>query len=200
MNGVTEKTILIEPNAGGKSYIELNNPSAGLSLYDITDPNSITRIGTSSTSSLNAVVPSTTDGKKIFATNSKLTPSIKAVTFRQIIPNQHNYIIISNPLLRAPALGYSDPVKAYADYRASVEGGSYDTLVVNVQQLFDQFNYGESSPLAIYQFMKFLSNVKVPKYLLLIGRGLDPYHTYYRTPIRIHHVQRSGAFCRVPRS
>jgi nucleoside-diphosphate-sugar epimerase len=81
-----------------------------------------------------------------------------------------------------PALGYSDPVKGYADYRASAEGGSYDTLVVNVQQLFDQFNYGESSPLAIYQFMKFLSNVKAPRYLLLIGRGLDPYHTYYRTP------------------
>jgi hypothetical protein len=182
VNGATEKTILIAPNAGGKSFIELNNPSVGLSLYDITNPNNIARIGTSSTSSLNAVVPSTTEGKKIFATNSKLTPSIKSVTFRQIIPNQHNYIIISNPLLRAPALGYSDPVKSYADYRASVEGGSYDTLVVNVQQLFDQFNYGESSPLAIYQFMKFLSNVKAPKYLLLIGRGLDPYHTYYRTP------------------
>ncbi|HMG93589.1 MAG TPA: C25 family cysteine peptidase [Chryseolinea sp.] len=182
VSGATEKTFLIEPNVGGKSYIEIVNPSAGLVLLDVTDPNNITRIGTSSTSSLNAVVPSTTDGKKIFTTNTILTPSIKAVTFRQIIPSQHNYIIISNPLLRTAALGYSDPVKGYAEYRASVEGGSYDTLIVNVQQLFDQFNYGESSPLAIYQFMKFLSNVKVPKYLLLIGRGLDPYHTYYRTP------------------
>jgi hypothetical protein len=181
-NGASEKTFLIEPNAGGKSYLEIVNPSPGLLLLDVTNPENITRIGTSITTSLNAVVPSTSDGKKIFATNSVLTPSIKAVAFRQIIPSQHDYIIISNPLLRTPAVGYSDPVKGYAEYRASVEGGSYDTLVVNVQQLFDQFNYGESSPLAIYQFMEFLSNVKLPKYLLLVGRGLDPYHTYYRTP------------------
>jgi hypothetical protein len=181
-SGVTEKTFLIEPNVIGKSYVEIVNPSAGLVLLDITDPENITRIGTSGTTSLNAVVPSTADGKTIFATSSIIAPSLKRVTFRQIIPNQHDYIIISNPLLRTPALGYSDPVKGYAEYRASVEGGSYDTLVVNVQQLFDQFNYGESSPLAIYQFMKFLTDVKAPKYLLLIGRGLDPYHTYYRTP------------------
>jgi hypothetical protein len=182
VSGATEKTFLIEPNTGGKSYLEILNPSAGLVLLDVTDPESITRIGTSGTTSLNAVVPSTADGNKIFATNSILTPSIKPVTFRQIIPSQHDYVIISNPLLRTAALGYSDPVKGYAEYRASVEGGSYDTLVVNVQQLFDQFSYGESSPLAIYQFMKFLSNVKLPKYLLLIGRGLDWYHKYYRTP------------------
>ncbi|HKY52835.1 MAG TPA: C25 family cysteine peptidase, partial [Anaerolineales bacterium] len=140
-------------------------------------------IGTNSTTTLNAVIPDTTEGKKLFLCNTTLIPAIKPVTFRQIIPNQHDYVIISNTLLRKPALGYSDPVKGYADYRASVEGGSYDTLVVNVQQLFDQFSYGESSSLAIYNFMKFLCNAKVPKYLLLIGRGLDPYHPYYRTSV-----------------
>ena len=182
VTSVTEKTIQIQPNAGGKSYIELVNASSGVRLFDISDANNPKIIGTSSTSTLNAVVPDTDDGKKLFLTTTTLSPSIKPVTFRQIIPNQHDYVIISNPLLRKPAQGYSDPVKGYADYRASVEGGSYDTLLVNVQQLFDQFNYGESSPLAIYNFMKFLCGAKVPKYLLLIGRGLDPYHLYYRVP------------------
>jgi hypothetical protein len=180
--GVSEKTILIQPNAGGKSYIELVNASNGARLFDVTDGNNPAIIGTNSTSTLNAVIPTTNDGKKIFLTATTLSPSIKSVSFRQITPNQHDYIIISNPLLRKAAQGYSDPVKGYAEYRASAEGGSYDTLLVNVQQLFDQFSYGESSPLAIYNFMKFLCNVKVPKYLLLIGRGLDPYHLYYRAP------------------
>lgn len=182
VNGITEKTMLIAPNAGGKSYVELANAATGVRLFDITNVNSVSIIGTSNTSTLNAIVPSTTDGKKVFMSNTTLSPSIKAVSFRQIIPNQHNYIIITHPLLRKPALGYSDPVKAYAEYRASAEGGSYDTLLVNVQQLFDQFNYGESSPMAIFSFMRFLCNAKVPKYLLLAGRGLDPYLNYYRLP------------------
>ena len=177
-----EKMFTLPINPVDKSYIELENPSSGLRLFDVTDPANLVRIGSTSTSTVNAIVPSTNTSRKIYATNTTITPSVKALSFRQIIPSLNNYIIISNPLLRKPALGYSDPVKAYAEYRASVEGGSYDTVVVNVQQLYDQFNYGESSPLAIYHFMKFLSDVKLPKYLLIVGKGLDVYYQYYRNP------------------
>ena len=180
--GASEKTFILPVNPAGKSYIELENPSPGLRLFDVTDPANLIRIGTTANSTLNAMVPSTDTQRKIYTSNTTITPAIKAISFRQITPSQHNYIVISNPLLRKPALGYSDPVKDYAAYRASVEGGGYDTLVVNVQQLYDQFNYGESSPLAIFHFMKFLTNVKLPKYLLLIGKGLDVYYQYYRNP------------------
>ena len=85
-------------------------------------------------------------------------------------------------MLRKPALGYSDPIRAYAEYRASAQGGGYDTLVVNIQQLYDQFSYGETTSLAIYKFLEFLTNTSTPKYLLLIGKGLDVWYKYHRNP------------------
>ena len=85
-------------------------------------------------------------------------------------------------MLRKPALGYSDPIRAYAEYRASPQGGGYDTLVVNIQQLYDQFSYGETTSLAIYKFLEFLTNTSTPKYLLLIGKGLDVWYKYHRNP------------------
>ena len=180
--GAAEKKFILPVNASGKSYIELQNPSTGLRLFDVTDPANLVRIGTTGTSTLNAIVPSNNSQRIIFASNTPITPAIKLVSFRQINPSQHNYIIITHPLLRKPGLAYADPVKAYAEYRASVEGGSYDTLVVNIQQLYDQFSYGESTPLAIFHFMKFLDGVNRPKYLLLIGKGLDVNYRYYRNP------------------
>ncbi|MDH4296230.1 MAG: C25 family cysteine peptidase [Cyclobacteriaceae bacterium] len=182
ISGVVEKTFVLAANPSDKSYVVLENPSPGLRLFDVTDPENPARIGTTESSTLNAIVPSTSTSRRIYASSLTITPVIKPVSFREIIPGQHDYIIISNPLLRKAALGYSDPVKGYAEYRASAEGGGYDTLVVNVQQLYDQFNYGESSPLAIFHFMKFLTNGKLPKYLLLIGKGLDVNYQYFRNP------------------
>ncbi len=180
--GDVEKTFILPANPVDKTYIQLENPPSGLRLFDVTDPANITRIGTTANLALGAIVPSTSTSRTIYASNLVITPGISAVSFREIFPSQHNYIIISHPFLRKPALGYGDPVKAYAEYRASPEGGSYDTLVVNIQQLYDQFNYGESSPLAIFHFMKFLANVKLPQYLLLVGKGLDWTYNYYRNP------------------
>jgi hypothetical protein len=53
---------------------------------------------------------------------------------------------------------------------------------VNIQQLYDQFNYGEQSPLAIFHFVKFLNAVKIPRYLFFIGKGLEVNYNYYRNP------------------
>jgi hypothetical protein len=177
----SEKTFILPANPTGKSYVQIEN-AAGLRLFDVTDPNTVTSIGTTLSTTLNAVVTATDTERKIYGTSGVLTPSIKPVSFRQIDPAQHDYIMISHALLRHAAAGYSDPVKAFAAYRASPEGGSYDTLLVNVQQVYDQFNYGEPSPMAIFNFMKYLAGVKMPKYLLLVGKGLDVYYRYFRNP------------------
>ncbi|MFZ6012378.1 MAG: C25 family cysteine peptidase, partial [Bacteroidota bacterium] len=177
-----EKIFILAPNAGDKSYIEIQNPAAGTRLFDITDPSAVKKIIATSAGTLNATVPSTSNVRKIFATNVTTTPKLKRVVFRDIQASDYNYIIISNPLLRKPVAGYSDPVKAYAEYRASAAGGGYDTIVMNTQQLFDQFNYGESSSLAIYHFMKYSVAGGSPRYLFLIGKGLDIYYRYYRNP------------------
>lgn len=182
MASASEKLFTLVGNADNKSYLTIQNPAAGARVYDITDPANLIQLATNQTTTLNTVVGGTGSARKIFATATSITPSIKRVSFRQINPASHNFVIITHPILRKPASGYTDPVKAYAEYRALQVGGGYDTLIVNIQQLYDQFSYGEQTPVAIFHFVKFLSAVNAPKYLFLIGKGLEVNYNYYRNP------------------
>jgi len=181
--GQAEKKFILAPNGTGREYIEVSNTPAGMRLFDVTDPNDVVRVTTSTTPVFNAVLTNTTQQRTLYVTSTALAPpAIKPVRFRDITATDYNYIIITHPLLRTAAMGYSDPVQAYADYRASAEGGGHSPLVFNIEQVFDQFNYGEQSPLAIFHFMKFLSATRAPSYLFLIGKSLDIGHSYFRRP------------------
>jgi len=172
--GLTEKTFYLPANPTGKSYVEWETAPSTLRVWDVTDPTSIVSIGTRiAGNKITAVVGSSESPRTLYAFTSTTTPSLKKVSFRLIDPVQSDYIIISNKVLMKPALAYSDPIKAYAGYRASTAGGAYDTLVVTMDQLYNQFNYGETSPVAIYEFMRFMVGKGQPKYLFLIGKGRD---------------------------
>lgn len=180
-NGLTEKVFYLQPRQSGKSYVEWNDAPTAMRIWDVTDPNAIVSIGTrSSGNSMTAVVGSTEAPRTLFAFTTTSTPALKRIGFRLIDPTSSDYIIISNRLLMKPALSYNDPVKAYAGYRASPEGGSFDTLVVTVDQLYNQFNYGEISPLAIYEFMRFMVDKGKPRYLFLMGKGRDVNAGFHR--------------------
>ena len=171
-----EKTLELKPNPSNKSYVEIDNPVAGLRVWDITDSNNVLTIGTSpSGAALSAVVPSTIDSRILFVGNSSITPSLKLVAFRQINPASHNYLIVTHRSLMKP-----DAVQAYATYRASTEGGGYDTLTVAIDQLYNQFNFGETSPRGIYQFVKYMVENGSPQYLFLIGKGRDVSSGFHR--------------------
>lgn len=180
MNNQAEKIFRLIPNPAGKSYIEISNPAPGSRLWDISDTNNLIAIGTGTTGGLSAIIPNTKMTRTLLATNVLLSTSLKKISFRQIIPSSHNFLIVTHKSLMKPAFSYSDVVKAYAGYRASAEGGSYDTLVVTMDQLYNQFNYGETSSLAIYQFVKFMVAGGSPKYLFLIGKGLDVAYGFHR--------------------
>ncbi len=88
--------------------------------------------------------------------------------------NQGNFIIISHKGLRTKYQG-RDMVAEYAAYRSDITGGSYDTLTVDVEQLYEQFAYGISKhSLAIRNFANFLETYGSkprPYYILLMGKG-----------------------------
>ena len=181
--GASEKYFLLPENPSDLSYIQLKNPLPGTRIFDVTNPSAVLQIQGAFTPSLDAVIPPSVVRRKIYCTAETHSPgAIRRMSFRQIIPGLQNYIVITHPSLRKPALGYLDPVKAYAEYRAQPVGGGFDTLVVNIDQLYDQFNYGEQSPRAIFQFMKFLASVREPDYLFLIGKGLDVNYAFRRNP------------------
>jgi len=180
--GATEKYFQLNENPSGKSFIDIQNVPANARLFDITDPANVVWYNPPA-STFNPVISNTQVSRKLFLTNViRSVSGIKRVNFRNITPSQHDFIVISHPVLMKPALGYDDAVKAYAAYRASGAGGSYDTLVVDVQQLYNQFNYGEISPLAIHRFMNYMVNNGSPKYLFIIGKGLDWSLNYHRNP------------------
>ncbi len=65
-------------------------------------------------------------------------------------------------------------------------GGGHDTLLVNISQLYDQFSYGEITPLALYRFARYMYEPGMDKYLFIIGKGLDPSYNFHRSGFDLH--------------
>ena len=182
MTGV-EKFFRPEVDATANSLLKIESTPSNFRLFDITDPSTVLQLEGQQTTTFDAVVPASSLPRTLLATTAPQIPSgMKRVFFRQITPGHQDYVIITHPALRKPSRGYTDPVKAYGEYRNLPEGGGFDTLIVNIDQLYDQFNYGEASPRAIYQFLKFLSRAELPDYLFVIGKGLDVNYGYRRNP------------------
>ncbi len=185
LNSSTSRYFSLRQSAGNGSrgYIELENAPSTTRVWDITDKNEIVQIGTHTSGSLiTAVVPNTTSVRKLYASSTFMVPQvaqIKPVMFREFNAAAQ-FIIVTHRSLKQPAVGYADPIKAFAEYRASEQGGGYDTLSVTVDQLYDQFNYGETSPVGIYEFMRYMIGTGNPQYLFLIGKGRDVSAAMYR--------------------
>jgi hypothetical protein len=80
-------------------------------------------------------------------------------------------------LLIAPA-EFAGEARQLADYRRSQ---GLDALVVTLDDIYDSFNWGLASPLAIKDFLKFnyaLLSSKRLKYAVLVGRGTFDFKNY----------------------
>lgn len=174
----------LQVKGNGGDVIEILNTPADAKVYDVTDPNNVARI-TDTDVNTNTITCGFSDAtvarKLVVASPLASALTLKKVGFRKIDPNASNYLVISNKVLMAPVGSTNDAVRAYAGYRASSAGGSYDTLVVDINQLYDQFSYGEVTPLSIYHFMAFMVNNGNPEDLLLIGKALDVSYKYHRS-------------------
>ena len=100
---------------------------------------------------------------------------LQPVRFRDYRSLPANYILVGHRQLEKPSLQHANPLQAYASYRASTAGGSYDTLVLRMEELYDQFAFGERTPWALHAFLKFYWPIHRPQYLLLTGRSIAPF-------------------------
>ena len=185
--GDSSKYVRLVANVAGKSYVELANPSTNPMLLDVTDADNPVSIGHNMSGNLlTAIIPNTAVARKLLAGSQRNSFSIKKASFSSINPATVNYLIVTHPTLRQAAGNYSDPVQAYATYRSTAEGGGYKPIVVNIEQLYDQFNYGCISPLAIRHFAQFMLAGGSPKFLFLVGKSLTPnFNIYRRAPSAI---------------
>jgi flagellar hook assembly protein FlgD len=172
--------------AGPATY-ELDNVPATVVGYDVQDPRNVQRITSTAAQTLGStarrfVFPSASEQSThrllLADANAWLVPpTAQRVNFRAINPAKPNFVIITHPQLMRAAGTVPNAARAYADYRASVAGGRYDTLMVTAPQLYDQFHYGERSVMALRHFALWLvgsSPATQTKYLLLLGKGLGP--------------------------
>jgi hypothetical protein len=182
LDGVTAgKTFRLRANAGGTSLLQLAAATAADQIYDVTQPGNIQRVsGTLAGGVLTAGIANTQSSRELWVNRAAKTVSaITPVGFRKIDPTKHNYLIITDKRLQKPAGGFTDIVKGYAAYRASQAGGKHDTLVVDINLLSNQFNYGERSGVAIRHFADYMVQNGNPKNMLLVGRTIHP--QYYRS-------------------
>jgi hypothetical protein len=100
---------------------------------------------------------------------------LQPVRFRNYRSLPANYLVVGHRQLEKPSLQHANPLQAYAAHRASEVGGSYDTLVLRMEDLYDQFAFGERTPWALHAFLKFYWPVHHPQYLLLAGRSIAPF-------------------------
>jgi hypothetical protein len=101
--------------------------------------------------------------------------ALHAVRFRDFRTLAANYLLVGHRQLEQPSLQHANPLQAYARYRASAAGGSFDTLVLRMEELYDQFAFGERTPWALQSFLKFYWPIHRPQNLLLTGRSVAPF-------------------------
>ncbi|MGL4632359.1 MAG: C25 family cysteine peptidase [Leadbetterella sp.] len=75
-----------------------------------------------------------------------------------------DYLIISNYKLKSSS-------EEYKKFRESELGGSYKVNLLYVEDLYNSFNYGLKTPLAIRNFMSYILPKGVAKNLLLFGKA-----------------------------
>ncbi|RNI25640.1 putative type IX secretion system sortase PorU2 [Rufibacter latericius] len=159
-------------------YYTFEGTMAGNAIgYDVTTPTNVHRIeGVMNGTQKGFVFPSTsnTPRKGFLWSGPALIPSsVQEVKFKTFANNAAEYIIVTHKRLMQAIGSSSNPVLEYASYRASIAGGGYDTMVVDVNSIYDQFFYGDKSSAAIRRFMKYMLANGKPQYLFLLGKGLE---------------------------
>ncbi|WP_456428768.1 C25 family cysteine peptidase [Rhodocaloribacter sp.] len=82
--------------------------------------------------------------------------------------NAADYVILTTAALRASA-------EDLAAYRASPDGGGHTVVIADVQDVFDQFDYGRPTPIAIRRFVRATGQwATVPRFLFIWGDALYP--------------------------
>lgn len=177
INAVGDRLIFDSPGAGAWRYSAGGFSNGALEAYDVTDPFQVvyipvasgtgaasngTAFSTTESASHRYLVQRTAQRRQVASIEQADTANLLASDKRV------NYIIITHP-------DFLDSVQRLADYRAS-HGLSVE--VVNVQHVYDVFNYGRMSPQAIRDFLTHTFWNWQSSYVVLVGDGTFDPRTY----------------------
>ncbi len=175
----TYRMYIDNSSAGGKGFYAFNNfyytGSPSVLLYDLTNGKRITTV--LANNRVRAVIPDGNGRKTCFmssenevipVTNLRLANYGSTFNDPSSFNGKKNYILLYNKNLESSAT-------QYRNYRQSAAGGGYDVVMMDVNELYEQFSYGVNKhPLAIRNFLRLMYNKNVPpQYVLLIGKGIS---------------------------
>ncbi|ADB36630.1 C25 family cysteine peptidase [Spirosoma linguale] len=166
MTGQVGKVFTIPANPRLSALLAVRNVPATSLAYDITDPANVRLLATQPSGDQTQVVVNEMARSRVVLITNKINKplAIQPIQFRTAVPETADYVIITHASLRQSAA-------TYAGYRSSAAGGSYKPFIVESDSLYDQFNYGEKSPLALRRFADYLVANTAVKHLLLVGRA-----------------------------
>lgn len=175
---------------GGESSFEMNLPAKAnghhlrmqgfrsdnqpMLVYDLTN---LKRYQTFVIGDSNFVLLEGTDKSRNVVVNNQVSfvRNISSLQQKNFVnytqaANQGDYIIISHKVLATNG----SAIEQYKTYRSSPEGGNYKVINADIDELAEQFGFGQKKhPLSIRNFIRFASNSFVikPKMVFLIGHG-----------------------------
>lgn len=176
--GSSEQVLFVDnSSSASKTFLDLQNVASpgSVILYDLSNHKYITAAVTGN--NVKALIPNGPVQKKCFLTNAS---NINTVTSLAPV-NQSGYFVdykssnADSAYLIVSHKGLQISANDYKTYRQSIDGGSHQVILAYIDELYDQFAYGnKKNPLAIKNFCSFLNDTlpTPPKYLLLLGKSI----------------------------
>ncbi|WP_025763175.1 putative type IX secretion system sortase PorU2 [Dyadobacter tibetensis] len=168
MSGLKDKVFSYSNTAKNGLSINIQDIPQNVEVLEISDPDNPIKINYLRENGDLFASLNTLNGEytNILISSSVQDAVIEPVTFLSPDAKNGDYIIITNDNLKSSAI-------EYGNYRSSVQGGKYNVVIVNIKDVYNQFNYGEPSPVAIKRFIDFMLKDGIrPKHnLLLIGHS-----------------------------
>lgn len=173
LGSAENKLYKLEPKVVDRLYVRVPTNNSSVRIFDVTDEFSPlirqTETGIESGAVYFSINDNPSISRQILAVaNTQNVTDIKEIIFEKIDPSNTNYLIISHNKLMNPASDGIDPIKAYVDYREL----DFNVTLAEINDIYNQFNYGDPSPIAIKNYLKYAVSVSDIEYLLLIGKGL----------------------------
>ncbi len=180
-NNANELEIILDDNED--RYLEIENFNGGNApiVFDLTNNWRFEPIYDAANDIYKLRVPAgvnTNTPRRLYIAGTSSITNIDKLQIRQFtdykqLANQGNYLIISHPSLSE---GDIDQVARYAAYRSSDDGGNYQVVIADIEELYDQFAWGiRKHPLSIQAFIEYTMRFwqTKPAYLLLMGKAIS---------------------------
>jgi hypothetical protein len=162
---------------GGNQVTVGGFTTSGIRVFDITNPNAATMLSATITGSGPYAATVTSSGSPwrtarfLALADTRVSAPAGLVANNPSTLNKNNnsadFIILSHPAF----------ISAVAPLQALRQSQGLVTKVVDVTDVYDEFNFGEKDPAAIKAFVQDAKSSwkKAPKYILLVGDGsFDP--------------------------